>query len=224
MLRTGWRQAAMHLNPFGRWLHRLGLTPIRGTVISLILGAGVSMAAAFASLRLAAFMLVLVALVDALDGPIMRASGRFRYPQREVFFDALGDRIVDILLFGGVTWHLIANQPGWRVMLTVSVLAVSQLIYFERIQAGDLGVVLTSGLMERSGRYIALVLGLSLPGALIPSLWVMLVMSTVTFMQHAVLIWRQTVSEEQDLYPSRAARRGRLRKERRAIRRGRAVS
>ena len=76
-------------------------------------------------------------------------------------------------------------------MLPFAVLAVSTLISYERAKAESLGFDAKGGLMERAERIIVLCVGLAFPVVLVPVLWVMLALTSITAVQRFVKVWRQ---------------------------------
>jgi CDP-diacylglycerol--glycerol-3-phosphate 3-phosphatidyltransferase len=79
-------------------------------------------------------------------------------------------------------------------MLAVAVLATSSLVSYQRAKAESLGLDARGGLMERAERIIALSFGLAFSVLLIPVLWVMLVLTSITAIQRFVKVWRQASS------------------------------
>ena len=76
-------------------------------------------------------------------------------------------------------------------LLPVAVSAVSQVISYERAKAEALGLSAKGGLMERAERIILLCLGLLFPTLLLPIMWLMLVLTSITAVQRFVKVWRQ---------------------------------
>jgi CDP-diacylglycerol--glycerol-3-phosphate 3-phosphatidyltransferase len=68
---------------------------------------------------------------------------------------------------------------------------MSGVISYERAKAESLGLSAKGGLMERAERIIMLCLGLLFPPLLIPILWIMLVLTTVTALQRFFKVWNQ---------------------------------
>jgi CDP-diacylglycerol--glycerol-3-phosphate 3-phosphatidyltransferase len=106
---------------------------------------------------------------------------------------------------------------------------MSSVISYERAKAESLGLSAKGGLMERAERIILLCLGLLFPPLLLPILWVMLVLTTVTAVQRFVKVWKQAAvapvtAERIELRRSRrqsrrTARQGRRLSARRTLRR-----
>ena len=87
-------------------------------------------------------------------------------------------------------------------MLPLAVLAMSQLISYERAKAESLGFDARGGIMERAERIILLCFGLLFDSLLVPVLWVMLVLTTFTAVQRFVKVWRQASAERPAREPS----------------------
>ena len=75
-------------------------------------------------------------------------------------------------------------------MLPFAVAAVSSVISYQRAKAESLGLDAKGGLMERAERIVLLCVGLLFDILLIPILWVMLVLTSITAVQRFVKVWR----------------------------------
>jgi CDP-diacylglycerol--glycerol-3-phosphate 3-phosphatidyltransferase len=159
------------------------------TALGLILAAVCAVVIGTGHLLIGLVLLILAAVPDLLDGAVAKATGTASV--RGAFFDSVSDRVTDSLILGGVAWHLAsARQAHWAV-LPLAVLGVSNLVSYERAKAESLGFDAKGGLMERAERIIVLCVGLLFPVVLIPVLWVMLALTTVTAGQRFVKVWRQ---------------------------------
>ncbi len=116
-----------------------------------------------------------------------------------------------------VAWYLMSTHPGHLVLLPMAVLAVTALVSYERAKAESLGVaVAKGGLMERAERMIVLGIGFLSAALLVPVLWVMLVLTSLTAAGRFARVWR---AAEAPARPARLAsdrRARRLGAERRA--------
>jgi CDP-diacylglycerol--glycerol-3-phosphate 3-phosphatidyltransferase len=140
-------------------------------------------------LRLGLALVVLAAVPDLLDGALAKASNSSSH--RGAFFDSTIDRFADALLFGGVAWHFASTESAHLSLLPFAVMALSSVISYMRAKAESLGLDAKGGLMERAERIIALCIGLLIPPLLIPILWLMMALITVTAVQRFVKVWRQ---------------------------------
>ncbi|MDQ3178204.1 MAG: CDP-alcohol phosphatidyltransferase family protein [Actinomycetota bacterium] len=177
------------VKPLGNRLKRTGLTPDHLTVVGIVVGVGAAVAIAFGQLLLGLALVILAALPDLLDGALAKASNAAS--QRGAFFDSTIDRLTDAVLLGGVAWYLASEQSSHMVMLPFAVMAVSSIISYQRAKAESLGLDAKGGLMERAERIVLLCIGLLYEPLLVPVLWVMLALSSITAVQRFVKVWRQ---------------------------------
>jgi CDP-diacylglycerol--glycerol-3-phosphate 3-phosphatidyltransferase len=220
VLDGNWRNVVDRgLSPIGKNLHRAGITADVVTIIGIIMAVGASISVAFGSLRLGFVLLVMTGISDALDGPVAKASGAASL--RGAFFDSVSDRLTDALLLGGIAWFLVGDEPGYTVILPVSVMFVSLLISYQRAKAESLGLEAKGGLMERAERFVVLALGLLFSEALIVILWIMLVLSTFTAVQRFIKVWKQASAVRDTSLHQNSERRRQLRLDRRKERRQR---
>ncbi len=176
------------VKPIGAILRRTRLTPDHLTILGLIVGVAAGVAIGFGRLWLGLILVILAALPDLLDGALAKASGTSS--QRGAFFDSTIDRITDAVLLGGIGWHFALTEDPRLVMLPYAVASVSSLISYERAKAESLGIEAKGGLMERAERIIAICIGLAFNVLLIPILWIMLVLTSITAIQRFVKVWR----------------------------------
>ena len=209
------------VKPVGNALRRTGLTPDHLTVLGLLLGIGAAVAIGSGRLLLGLFLVVLAALPDLLDGALAKASDSSS--QRGAFFDSTVDRVTDAFLLGGIAWYLASEESPHMALLPFAVMAVSSIISYERAKAESLGIEAKGGLMERAERIIAICIGLLIPVLLIPILWVMLALTTITAVQRFVKVWKQAAvapvtAERIEMRRSRRQSRRVARSERRRTR------
>jgi CDP-diacylglycerol--glycerol-3-phosphate 3-phosphatidyltransferase len=177
------------VKPMGNALRKTGLTPDHLTVLGLLVGVGAAVAIGSGNLLLGMFLVILAALPDLLDGALAKASDSSS--QRGAFFDSTVDRVTDFLLLGGIAWYFMSTESAHMAMLPFAVAAVSSIISYERAKAESLGIDAKGGLMERAERIIAICVGLLVPVLLIPILWIMLVLVSITAVQRFVKVWKQ---------------------------------
>lgn len=189
------------VQPVGAALRRTGVTADQLTGAGLVLAACTAVAVGSGHLGLGFVLLVAAAVPDLLDGAVAKASGTAS--PRGAFFDSVADRITDSLVLGGIAWHFAAHRGGLAPMLPFAVFAVSALVPYLRAKAESLGFVAKGGVMERAERIIALCLGLAFPVLLVPVLWVMLALTSLTAVQRFVSVWRQASATRPERQPVR---------------------
>ena len=177
------------VKPIGDGLRRTGLSPDHLTVMGLVVAVGAAVAIGAGYLRVGLVLVILAALPDLFDGALAKATNTSS--QRGAFFDSVIDRITDALLFGGAAWYFASQESPHMAMLPFAIMAASSVISYERAKAESLGLDAKGGLMERAERIILFCLGLLIPPLLIPILWVMLVLTSITAVQRFVKVWKQ---------------------------------
>ncbi len=190
--------------PVGHWLQRIGLSADVLTATGVLSAGATAVAIGTGHLHLAVLLLLLTGLHDLLDGPVAKASGTASI--RGAFFDSVTDRVSDALMLGGVAWYLVSTHPGHLVLLPFAILAVTSLISYQRAKAESLGISAKGGLMERAERMILLGIGLLSASFLIPVLWIMLVLTSLTAVGRFVTVWRRAEAP----VPVRRVRRQRV--------------
>ena len=204
------------VKPLGNSLRRTRISPDHLTVAGLVIAMGAAVAIAVGQLALGLLLVILAALPDLLDGALAKASNTSS--QRGAFFDSVVDRVTDALLLGGVAWYFASNESPHLAILPFAVAGMSSVISYERAKAESLGLSAKGGLMERAERIIALCVGLLFPPLLIPIMWLMLVLTTITAAQRFVKVWRQAA-----VAPVTAARIEQRRNRRQSRRAGRSA-
>jgi len=176
------------VKPIGAILRKTRLTPDHLTVMGLLVGVAAAVAIGFGRLWLGLGLVILAALPDLLDGALAKASGTSS--QRGAFFDSTVDRVTDSLLLGGIGWHFALTEDPRLVLLPFAVASVSSIISYQRAKAESLEIDAKGGLMERAERIILLCIGLAFNVLLIPILWIMLVLTSITALQRFAKVWQ----------------------------------
>lgn len=181
------------VSPVGSAIRRTGISADHLTGVGLVMAVAAAVTVGTGRLFLGAVLLALAAVPDLLDGAVAKASGTAS--SRGAFFDSVADRVTDSLLLGGIAWHLAVTDGGLAPLLPMAVLGTSTVISYERAKAESLGYQAKGGLMERAERLIALGTGLVLPFLLVPVLWLMLALTSLTAVQRFVKVWKQASAD-----------------------------
>jgi CDP-diacylglycerol--glycerol-3-phosphate 3-phosphatidyltransferase len=184
------------LDPIGRGLLRLGLTPDMVTVLGTV---GVTAAALVlyptGHLFAGSMVIAVLALADSLDGTMARLSGRSS--PWGAFLDSVLDRFADAAIFCGLALWLAAQGELWGVAFTLAALVLGQVVSYSRARAEGLGAQAAVGIAERAERVIVVLVatalvGLGLPTmVLVVAMAVLAVLSAVTVGQRFVAVRRQ---------------------------------
>lgn len=190
--RTGVNKIA---DPIGAGLHKIGLSANALTVLGIAAAAAAMWAVATGRLILGFILIVATGLCDLLDGPVAKAAQSSS--TQGAFFDSVADRVTDVMLLCGIAWHLNETEGGNIYMLAIAVLAVSQIVSYQRAKAESLGLTGKGGIMERAERFVVLAAGLLFEVILIPILWALLVLVSFTALQRFIHIWRQAAKSSE---------------------------
>src|SRR5579863_4989166 len=206
MLDGRWRHAVDRTTkPVGTTLVRVGVTADVLTVIGLLMAGVTAVVVASGHLVWAIVMLFPTGLPDLFDGPVAKVSGTAS--TRGAFFDSVSDRVTDALILGGVAWYLVVRHQGTSVLVPFAILAVTQLISYQRAKAELLGLSAKGGLMERAERFILLgvcfLAGAVSTAAFVPALWVYLGLVSATAVGRFVRVWQVAEAPPRQLRPAR---------------------
>ncbi len=170
-------------------LYRAGFRAWHLTVLSLAANGVCAWLILTGRLFLPGILLLPAGLLDIFDGALARQRGE--ESRAGAFLDSVVDRASDILVFGALFWLLAGQGHTIEAALAITSLIVSLSVSFLRAQAEALNLTLTEGLMQRLERYVALMIGLTAPGALLPVLVVLTALGGATVLQRFVSAWRQ---------------------------------
>jgi phosphatidylglycerophosphate synthase len=170
-------------------LYRSGIRAWQVTVLSL----AVNLWAGWLLLegqRFVPGMLLLVAgVLDILDGGVARLRGTAG--PAGAFLDSVMDRVSDFVIFACLYWSLAGQHDTLAASLALAGMVVSLAVSHVRAEAEALGLSLTEGFFQRIERYIALIIGLTAPGALTPVLALLTALGGVTVVQRLYSGWVQ---------------------------------
>src|SRR5215813_664451 len=132
-------------------------------------------------------------LADMLDGVLARVkgtSGPFG-----AFLDSTLDRIADAAVFAGLTIWLVRTRQDALALVALFCLVAGALISYAKARAEGLGIPCDVGFAERTERMLLALVpagltGLGVPYVLAIGLWVLAVLSVVTFGQRVAAVRR----------------------------------
>jgi CDP-diacylglycerol--glycerol-3-phosphate 3-phosphatidyltransferase len=168
---------------------RSGIRADHLTATGLGFATGATIAVGSGHLALGTGLFIAAALPDMFDGAVAKATSTSS--PRGAFFDSVADRVTDMAILGGIAFYLAGRHGGRAAMLPMAVMAVATLVSYERARAESLGYTAKGGLMERAERTVALIVALAFPVLLVPILWVMLGLTSLTAVHRFTMVWRQ---------------------------------
>lgn len=179
--------------PLIRLLIRLHVTPtmitLAGLVVTITGGVFFGLGWFIAGALVGGFGSAL----DIIDGPLARSTGTAS--ARGALVDTVADRVGESALLVGVAAYLAAEGNVLGVTLAGSALGVSMLVPFIRSKAEVHGLdVGGGGIMGRAERMLLLFIGVGLAGfdlpTIMPTLWILAVLTGVTAVIRAFRTWR----------------------------------
>lgn len=176
-------------NVLAKHIAKLGVTGDHLTVVGLVGAVASAVVIGSGHLLWGALVVIASAVPDLLDGPVAKSTNM--HSVRGAFFDSVADRITDNLILGGIAWYLATSMGARWALLAMFALGVSNLVSYERAKAESLGFDAKGGLMERAERLLFLIIGLAIPGALVPVLLAMCLLTTYTVLFRFAKVWRQ---------------------------------
>lgn len=179
----------------GRWLgaagmalHRAGIHPdvitLAGTLVVLVAAVFI----ARGQFQVGGIILVLGLPLDALDGAVARAMQR--KDRRGGVLDSTLDRFADGLLFGALAYYFASQQALDYMLLALLSLVGSFMVSYVRARAGEAGLSVKIGLLDRLVRLLILMAALLVPSLLIVALWVMAIGSVFTAAQRLLYVYQ----------------------------------
>jgi CDP-diacylglycerol--glycerol-3-phosphate 3-phosphatidyltransferase len=184
-LRTGFRWL---LDPVGRILLKLGLTPNTLTLIGLTGTAVAGYLLARGELFTGGLLLLCMGPIDALDGTMARLRGE--PSDFGGFVDSVTDRYAELLIFGGLLYHFLQIEDNAGALLTFVAASGSVLVSYVKARAEGLGFQARIGLLARFERYLIIVLAL-LTNQVLLGLALIAVFGNVTALQRILHVREQ---------------------------------
>lgn len=134
-------------------------------------------------------LLIPAGLLDILDGAVARLRGEAS--RFGAFLDSVLDRVSDLILFGCLYWSLAGQGHRLEAGLALATMVVALFVSHIRAEAEAAGVSLSEGFFQRLERYVAMMIGLPVPGALLPALGVLTALGGVTVLQRGWVALRR---------------------------------
>jgi CDP-diacylglycerol--glycerol-3-phosphate 3-phosphatidyltransferase len=185
------------LVPAGRALARTPVTPNALTVIGTLgVSAGALALFPIGEMFPGTVVCTFFVLADMLDGALARVKGTSG--PWGAFLDSTLDRVADASVFGGLMlWFMLGGHNHLLGVVALYCLVSGVLVSYAKARAEGLGYRCDVGIAERTERLLiglvaAGLSGLGVPYILAIGLWILAVVSTVTFGQR-VLAVRQAI-------------------------------
>ena len=150
------------INPFVKFLIKIGFTPNKVTLTGLVLNIGVAVIfilgaekgnrGDFQYVGWAGALILFAGLFDMLDGQVARLgnmSSTFG-----AMFDSVLDRYSEMIMFLGICYYLIAHHYFLSSLFAFIALIGSMMVSYTRARAEGLGIECKGGFMQRPERVV----------------------------------------------------------------------
>ena len=175
-----------YLDPIGRALARIGITPTFLTVFGLAMTVGAAVLIARGLHTAGGLLFLAGSALDGLDGTVARVTDNAT--RRGALIDSVADRIGEAAVWGAVAFSL-SDTPR-LVMAVIFCLTGAMLIPYLRAKAEATGTDGSGGMLGRGERVAILGIGLVF-GWIEPVLWILLVGIWISVAQRFWAIWQR---------------------------------
>ena len=170
-----------------RLLARTGAHPNHVTIAAMLLNAGVGVIIAMGHVQLGGVLVLVVALIDTLDGALARVTQKST--TFGAFLDSTLDRYSEGFILLGLLVHLSASGDRLGMALCFVVLLGSLMVSYTRARAEGLGMRCEVGVAPRPERVAILSIGLII-GWTLPALAILAVLTHLTALQRILHVLR----------------------------------
>ena len=173
------------LDPIGRFLNRLGITPNTLTLAGLVgnfIGA----------LCLAQGKFITGGIILFLMGPLDGTMARLRGEPSAwgAFVDSVTDRFSELFIYAGLIYFYLNTTNTLMVFTAFAALGGSVMVSYVRARAQSLGYEAKQGIMTRMERFVVLVAGL-LFGFPELAIFLIALLANITSIQRILVVRRQ---------------------------------
>jgi CDP-diacylglycerol--glycerol-3-phosphate 3-phosphatidyltransferase len=162
-------------------VYKAGFKAWHLTVLGLLTNIAVGVLLVRGERLLPGLLLIPAGLLDVFDGAVARLRGEAS--RFGAFLDSVLDRVSDVILFGCLYWSLAGQRLELEAGLALATMVIALSVSHIRAEAEAAGVELSEGYFQRLERYIAMMIGLPLPGALLPALAILTALGALTVLQ-----------------------------------------
>lgn len=183
------------LEPIGKFLNRLGITPNTMTLLGLVGNAIGAYFLARGQMSIGGLIILLMGPIDALDGTMARLrgmDGKFG-----AFVDSVTDRYSELIIFAGLLYYYASTSDYLGVILVYIAAAGSVLVSYVRARGQSLGWDTKVGILTRMERYLVLAPTLIL-NIQIVGIAIIAVFANFTALQRIVDVRRQSQNDQKE--------------------------
>ena len=162
------------------------------TLIGLLINVYAAVLLASGMFRWASLVIIGAGIFDMVDGRVARRNNQVTVFGS--FFDSVIDRYSDVVLFFGLLVYYGRINRFRYVVLAAFVMVTSLMVSYTRARAEALIGQCKVGFLERPERIVLILIGALFNhwGAMAPVLWILAVLSTITFVHRITYTYSKT--------------------------------
>lgn len=181
------------LDPIGTFFNKLGLMPNTMTILGLVGNTIAAYFLAHGDMLIGGILILLMGLVDALDGTMARLRGQ---PTKfGGFVDSVTDRYSELIIFMGLFFFYLQKGDWLTGGIVYLAAAGSVLVSYVRARGQSLGYDTKVGILTRFERYMVLspTLIFNIPWL---GVWIIAIFANFTAVQRILDVRRQARKEK----------------------------
>jgi CDP-diacylglycerol--glycerol-3-phosphate 3-phosphatidyltransferase len=184
------------LDPIGAFFNRLGIFPNTMTLLGLAGNVVGAVLIALGYLTVGGIVVLVMGLVDTLDGTMARLRGM--PSEFGAFVDSVTDRYSELFIFGGLLYYFL-NKGDWLSALAIYIAASgSVVVSYVRARAASVGMDTKIGFLGRFERYLVLSPTLILRIPMV-GVWIIAIFANITAIQRILDVRRQALEQNKIL-------------------------
>lgn len=184
------------LDPIGAFFNRLGIFPNTMTLLGLAGNVVGAVLIALGYLTVGGMVVLVMGLVDTLDGTMARLRGM--PSEFGAFVDSVTDRYSELLIFGGLLYYFVQKGDWLSVMGIYVAASGSVLVSYVRARAASVGMDTKIGFLGRFERYLVLAPTIILRIPMV-GVWIIAIFANITALQRILDVRRQAVEQNKIL-------------------------
>ncbi len=166
---------------------KTGITPNVITLFSLLMGLLAGISLALHQMATGLVFVILMGIFDILDGQL--ATSANLTSQFGAVLDSTVDRYSEAFVYMGLGFYFYRLEQPWWILIVSLVLIGSFSTSYVRAKAESINYTCPSGLMQRSERIVALIIGILFQGMVLKVLLLLMaILTNYTTLQRVVFI------------------------------------
>ena len=184
------------LDPIGAFFNRLGIFPNTMTLLGLAGNVVGAILIALGHLTVGGIIVLLMGLVDTLDGTMARLRGM--PSEFGAFVDSVTDRYSELVIFGGLLYYYLQKGDWISVLAIYMAASGAVLVSYVRARAASVGMDTKIGFLGRFERYLVLAPTLILRVPMV-GVWIIAIFANITALQRILDVRRQALEQNKIL-------------------------